>query len=127
VKIMSKVSLAKEIWIDPHTFGGSPACEVLADLLNQNVVSLGEKHKILRFLNNITHRVNDVALLAKSSREFTMKLVKAHYLNKVNDKDYPIVIKTHLHNVIHYMCHKALEEADRTIARVNYLRKIGAV
>lgn len=107
---MGKVSLTKEVWVEPHTFGGSKACEALADMINGDILTTPAKHKLLKLINCINHRAIDISFIPnKSTRIFIMSLIKQHYCSIVKEKNYPIKIQSYLYNVINYICHKYLE------------------
>jgi hypothetical protein len=97
---MSKPS-SKDIWVDPYTFGGSPACKVLAEMLNENLVSIKEKHKILSFINDVIMQFRSISEIENNScRVRLMILVRDHFFNKIEGMPYPKIVNSHLKTVV---------------------------
>lgn len=106
---MSK-AWSKDIWVDPHTFGGTKACEVLADMLNQNVVPPYEKHRILSFLNDITQQFKYTAYIPLDSvRVRAMLLLKDDIFRRIDRMTYSPKIKSYLKNIASHHYRKNLE------------------
>lgn len=109
---MSK-AWSKDIWVDPHTFGGTRACEILADMLNQNAVIGYEKHRIISFLNRAAIRLKMTATVYDNkTREYLLILVRNDLLNRVDQMKYPIDVITHLKNILHHYYRKHLEKSS---------------
>src|SRR6266850_8273342 len=107
---MSK-AWSKDIWVDPHTFGGTKACETLADMLNKDIVSPYEKHRILAFLNQVTWQFKCIAdIFDRGARERSMLLMKAHFINRINDMSYPSKVISFIKNIVNHHCRKNLYE-----------------
>lgn len=110
VFIMSK-AWTKDIYIDPGTFGGSRACHVLADMLNNNVIPIYEKHRVLAFLNksNIVFK-NLTTIPDRQIRIQSFEMWKRTLLNQVAQFNYPIKIKSYISNVLFHSYRKNLGE-----------------
>src|SRR6266496_3892610 len=99
---MAKV-YARDVYVDPHTFGGSRACEVLADMMNQNVINTFEKHKILSFINSVINQFNGVAYIPYVGiRIKAMNLIRDEILSRTDKMSYPIKFISFLKNVINH-------------------------
>lgn len=116
---MSKV-YTRDICIDPRTFGGSKACEILADMMNENIINTFEKHKTLSFINSVIYQFNAVAYIPyEGVRMKAMTLIRDEILLRVDKMGYPIKFINFLKNVINHHYRRALKGADRIIARSN--------
>lgn len=88
--------------IDPHTFGGSPASESLAMILNDQYPNLVSKvsvhyHKFHRHLTTCLYSAHN---FPDGSLEAMMELYKQHKFTMINKSDMPDVVKSHLINVM---------------------------
>ena len=107
---MSK-AWSKDIRVEPHTFGGTKACEVLADMLNNNVIPIYEKHRVLSFINSFTcYAKNAGTIQHQGTRNKIMSLLLKEYLERVDAMPYPNKMKSFLRNVLHHHCRKNLED-----------------
>lgn len=104
---MSK-ACSKDIWVDPHTFGSSRACEILADMMNKDHISIYEKHRVLHFINEAIYQFHWVSSIKeKSVKERTVTLVRNDFFNRISNMIYSDKFKSYLRNVIshHYRKH----------------------
>lgn len=62
---MSK-SFSKNLHIDLHTFGNTKACEILAEMMNQGVVSVYNRNKTLSFLNKVSSVFHSIIQISKT-------------------------------------------------------------
>lgn len=116
---MAKV-YTREVFVAPHTFGGSKACEILADMMNQNVINTCEKHRVLSFINSVINQFNAVAYIPyQGVRMKAMTLIRDEIFLKVDKMSYPAKFINFLKNVISHHYRRALKGADRVIARSN--------
>lgn len=103
-----------DIIIDPGTFGNSKACHILVDMMNNNVISIYEKHRVLSYITNAIHHFKSIAYIPhKGVRDRTAKLWLNQFIEKVNNLNYPVKFKTHLNNVLHYLSRKHLESESK--------------
>lgn len=99
-----------DIVIDPGTFGNSKACHCLVDMMNDNVISVYEKHRVLAFITNATHHFRGVSHIPhKGIREATNKMWLDLFLNRIDERSYPAKFTTFYKNVIYYLSRKYLE------------------
>ena len=106
---MSK-AWSKDVWVDPHTFGGSKACEVLADMMNKDVVSIYEKHRILSFISDATIQFKYISCIPHDSvRERSMLLMKEDLFRRIDNFEYGIKVKSYIKNVVAHHYRKNLE------------------
>ena len=113
---MTKASNKKEIVLSPGTFGSSPACHILVDMMNKNMISLKEKHRVLALITAIIYEFKAISTIKSSDkrhdvREAIMLRSRDYYLERVEKMPYPLIFRTHLMNVIHHKCRKFLKEA----------------
>ena len=106
---MSK-AWSRDVWVDPHTFGGTKACEVLADMLNHDVVPIYEKHRILAFITDATIQFKYISYIPHSSvRERSMTLMKEDLFRRIENMEYSTKVKSYIQNVISHHYRKNLE------------------
>lgn len=97
--------------LNPGTFGGSKACHVLIEMMNQNVITTFHKHKVLNLITsaNITFKnlryIPDVGV-----REQVMTVVRDNYYRRIKQMPYPARFCSFLENVIFYIFKKNLEK-----------------
>lgn len=115
---MSK-SWSRDMKLSPGTFGGSPACHILVDMLNNNAVKVYDKHRILSFISTLTLECIAIATIKDAGyREKIMFRSRDFYLERINKEmtAYPVFVVNLIKNVTEYLCRKYLKEAARTIA-----------
>ena len=101
---------SKDIYVEPHTFGGTKACEVLADMMNQNLIPVYEKHRVLAFINMATCQFKGVSTLSdRRVKNPVLSLVRDNILSKIDLMPYPPKFLSYLKNVIAHHYRKALE------------------
>jgi hypothetical protein len=108
---MSK-SRSKDMKLDPGTFGGSPACHILADMMNRDMIAIKEKHRVLSIINRATTEFKVISALDSPFREKFLTLSRDQFIISIakNAFDYPEVFVNHLRNVIHYHYKRFLKE-----------------
>ena len=105
-------AFSRDMKLDLGTFGGTKACHVLAEMMNQNIIPIREKHRVLSFINDATLKFNGVATITiESIRCQAMCLMKDYYLNRIVAMPYPDKFKSFLRNVINHHSRRALKEA----------------
>ena len=113
---MSK-AWSKDIKLNSGTFGNSPACHILVDMMNKNMVSLKEKHRVLALITAIIYEFKAISTIKSSDkrhdvREAVMLRSRDYYLERVEKMPYPLIFtKLIIMNVIHHKCRKFLKEA----------------
>jgi hypothetical protein len=106
---MSK-AWSKDIIVEQHTFGGTKACEVLAAMMNQNMIPTFEKHRVLSFICDATMQFKHIASISyKPVMVRTLVLMRDHLLARIDKMPYPIDFNTHMKNVLHHHCRKYLD------------------
>ena len=110
----------KDIKLDPGTFGGSPACHILVDMMNHDLIPIYEKHRVLSLINSIIVEFKAIATIKSAERrdvrETVMLRSRDFYLERIKKMAYPLIFRTVLMNVVHYKCKKFLKEAVQTVA-----------
>lgn len=110
-------SFSKSAHIDLGTFGGSKACMVLADMMNQNVISVYQRHRVLSFINTAVWNFKWIGTISEAGvRERSLVLMRDHLYDRIVKMTYPIKFKSYLKNVIAYYYRKNLEGVDLVIA-----------
>lgn len=108
---MSK-AWSKDILVDPGTFGGSPACHIIADMMNQNVISVFEKHRVLSFINDAIYQFKWIGTIKDTGvKERAMVLMRDDLFARIDKMDYHPKFLSHLKNVITYHFRRFLKEA----------------
>lgn len=108
---MSK-AWSKDMLLDPGTFGGSPACHVLVDMMNNNVIAVSDKHRVLSFINDCTWQFKWIATIKEYGvKERTMVLTRDHLFERITQMPYPEKFNSHLKNVINHHFRRYLKEA----------------
>lgn len=103
---------SKDMELDPGTFGGSPACHVLVDMMNHNVIPVIEKHRVLSFINDAIYQFKWLATIEEYGvKERSMVLMKNDILSRVDQMPYPTKFNSHLKNVITHHFRRYLKEA----------------
>jgi len=123
---MSK-AWSRDIVVDPGTFGGTKACHVLADLMNQNVISVFEKHRVLSFLNDATIQFKWLSTISfQPVRDRAMDLMLQDLQDRIERMDYPTKFKSYMRNVIRHMYRKNLDSwRERSRQSLRKKRKVG--
>src|SRR5271154_7148448 len=108
---MSK-AWSKDMQLDPGTFGGSPACHVLVDMMNNNFIAVSEKHRVLSFINNATYQFKWLATVKEYRvKERAMLLMRDDLYQRIKLMPYPEKFNSHLKNVITHHFRRYLKEA----------------
>lgn len=105
---------SKDMVLDLGTFGNSPACHIVVEMMNAGLIPVLDKHKVLSMLN-------DVAISAKYLSEVShlgvrnqaTRLSRDFYCLRVDQMPYIDKFKSHLKNVIHHFYNRNLEKAMR--------------
>jgi hypothetical protein len=108
---------SKDMELDPGTFGGSPACHILVDMMNHNMIPIREKHRVLSFINDATYQFKWLSTVKDYSvKERAMVLMRDDILSRVDQMPYPPKFNSHLKNVITHHFRRYLKEETQTIA-----------
>ncbi len=103
-------TFSKDVILDPHTFGGTKACEVLVDMMNHHVISIFEKHKVLSFMNRIIYQFHEISFIpSKGVREHVMFIIRDENINRINQMPYPIKFRSYMKNVVYHHSRRILE------------------
>ena len=102
---------SKDMYVEPHTFGNTKACEILADMMNNNIVSAYEKHRTLAFINKASRMYNGAFQIPdKNIRNSIFELINKDVMNKINMMSYSPKYISYLKNVMIYYYRKFLEK-----------------
>ena len=105
---------SKDIVVDKGTFGSTKACHVLADMMNQNMIEIYEKHKVLSLINDATVCFKNLAMVPHPGiRQRVMMTSRELYYQNIDRRPYPQIFKDHFKNVINAICMKNLEKSMR--------------
>jgi len=110
---MSK-SWAREMELSPGTFGNSPACHVLVDMMNHDVIPTKEKHRVLSFITSTVIREYKAigSITDPGIRTSIMWRSRDDFVKRINAMPYPQNFVTFLRNVIYHLARKYLNEAN---------------
>ncbi len=107
---MSK-AWSKDMKLDPGTFGGSPACHILVDMMNNNLIPVAEKHRVLSFINDATYQFKWLSTVQEYGvKERSMVLMRDDLFNRIDKMPYPAKFNSHLKNVITHHFRRYLKE-----------------
>jgi hypothetical protein len=114
--------VSRDMVLDPGTFGNSKACHVLVDMMNQGMIPVREKHKVLSFINDVNISAKYLMEIRHEGvRNQAISLAQRHYVAAVDRRElYPEKFKSHLKNVVNSIFRKSEEKVmrvDRAIAR----------
>ena len=108
---MSK-AWSKDMLLDPGTFGGSPACHVVVDMMNNNVIAVSEKHRVLSFIGNAIWNFKCLSIVEdRGVKERVLILMRDDLYGRINQMPYPEKFNSHLKNVINHHFRRYLKEA----------------
>jgi len=103
---------SRDMELDPGTFGGSPACHILVDMMNHDMIPISEKHRVLSFINSSIWHFKCLSIIEDYGiKERTMILVKNDMFTKIDLMPYPAKFNSHLKNVITHHFRRYLKEA----------------
>lgn len=107
---MSK-AWSKDINISINTFGGTDACHILAEMMNNNVIPVYEKHRVLSFIHKSIHIYKKSSQISDyPTKCYVLKLIKNDLINQVKTMPYNEKFLCYLNNVIMYYYRKFLEK-----------------
>lgn len=96
--------------LDPDTFGGSKACHVLVQMMNENMISNYSKHRVLGFISDVNYTFKNLRYIpADGARERVMVLVRDTYYKRIDEMPYPPLFVSHLRNVVNSIFKKNFE------------------
>lgn len=102
---------SRDMKLDPGTFGGSPACHVLVDMMNNNVIPVSEKHRVLAFINSVILHFQALAdIKSYGVRTYAMTLVRDDFYARVDQMPYPAKFNSHLKCVLAHHFRRYLKE-----------------
>jgi len=102
---------SRDMQLDPGTFGGSPACHVLVDMMNKNVIPVQEKHRVLSFISGtILHFKAISAIKERGIRARVMVLLKNDLFSRIDQMPYPAHFNSYLKNVVNHHFRRYLKE-----------------
>lgn len=103
---------SRNMKLDPGTFGGSPACHVLVDMMNNDVIPVQEKHRVLSFINSaIIHFQALSDIKSYGIRSYAMNLMRDDLFAKIDRMAYPEKFNSHLKNVLTHHLRRYLNGA----------------
>jgi hypothetical protein len=103
--------------LSPGTFGGSPACHILVDMMNKDMITVYQKRKVLAFITSICVEMKAISSIGNSSvREKLMIRSRDYHILRVESMPHPAIFNSLLKNVINHFSKKYLREAARTVA-----------
>lgn len=100
--------------LSPGTFGNTPACHVLVDMMNHNVIPVVEKHRVLSFITaTVIREYKGIATITdRGVRTSVMLRSRDDFVERINAMPYHITFLSFLRNVIYGLARKYLREAD---------------
>ena len=106
---------SKDMKLDPGTFGGSPACKVLVQMMNNNIIPIGDKHRVLSFINDAIYQFKWLSSISEYRVvERSMTLMRNYLDGQAAIMPYPWPFNSHLRNVISYHHKRYLGLANKT-------------
>lgn len=103
--------------MNPGTFGGSPACHILVDMLNANMVPPFEKRRVLAFIGSATFNFKWLSIIPQLGVKYrAMTLLRNEFYARIDLWTYSEKVKSLTKNVINHHYRKYLKEAAWTVA-----------
>jgi hypothetical protein len=110
-------AFSRDMVLDPGTFGGSPACHILVDMMNAGAVRVGDKHKLLSFIVSATYNFKWLSIIPEEGVKWrAMTLLRDELYSRIDQWDYNPKVKSLTKNVINHHYRRYLKEAAWTIA-----------
>ena len=110
-------AFSRDMVLDAGTFGGTPACHILTDMMNHNMVSVGAKHKILSFITCATYNFKWLSVIPEQGvKSRAMTLLRNEFYSRIDQWPYPEKIKSLTKNVINHHFRRYLKGVAWTIA-----------
>lgn len=107
---MSK-AWSKDMTLDAGTFGGSPACHILVDMMNHNIIPVFEKHRVLSFITNAIYQFKWISTIQEyGAKERSMILMRDDLINRINQMPYSEKFNSYLKNVISHHFRRYLKD-----------------
>lgn len=107
---MSK-AWSKDMKLDAGTFGGSPACHILVDMMNNNLIAVSEKHRILSFITSAIWHFKCLSVVGDYGvKERALVLMRDDLYDRIDKMPYPEKFNSHLKNVINHHFRRYLKE-----------------
>lgn len=101
----------KDIVLDLGTFGGTKVCHVLAEMMNQGVIPVYEKHRVLSFINATIHDFKEISVIQDKGVKYrVMYLMRDKRFETIDRMQYPKKFCSFLKNIINYYCRRALND-----------------
>jgi hypothetical protein len=110
--------------VDPHTFGGSPASENLAKILNDHYPHLVSKVSCFyhKFTEHLTNCLYSARHFPNGGLRTMMELYKQHKFESIRKSGMPDVVISHLLNVMTTSYKINLVVVNRIMINANKMR-----
>ena len=109
--------------LDPHTFGGSPASESLASILNNNPRYVAKVSAYYhKFTEHLTNCLYSAQHFPNGTFNVMMELYKEHRFEHIRNSGMPDVIISHLLNVMTTSYKTNLRVVNRLMIEANNKR-----
>lgn len=103
---------SRDMKLDPGTFGGTPACHVVVDMMNHDIIPIQEKHRVLSFISSAIFSFKSLSVIEDYGvKERVMVLLRNDLLTKIDQMPYPPKFNSHLKNVLAHHFRRYLKEA----------------
>lgn len=113
--------VSRDMVLDSSTLGNSPACHIVVQMMNDGIIPIHDKHKVLSIMNDVSNSAKHLSEVSHVGvRSQAVQLSRDYYCSRVDQMPYHEKFKTHLKSVIQYFYKKSLEKVmrvNRTIAR----------
>jgi hypothetical protein len=106
--------VSRDMLLDPGTFGNSPACHVVVQMMNEGLIPIRDKHRVLSMMNDVGNSAKHLSEVRHPGvRNQAIELSRDYYCSRVELMPYHDKFKSHLKNVIHHIYKKNLERVMR--------------
>lgn len=110
---MRNKSLDPNRKIDAGTFGKTPACHALVDMMNRDLIATAQKPKVLNLIEKISIEFREIASIKNASvRETLLHRSKDYYVDRIDKMPCPERFLSLMKNVVHYLCTKNLKASS---------------
>jgi hypothetical protein len=106
---MSK-AWSKDLHLKPNTLGKTKSCQTLVGMMNENIISSRDKHKVLSFINEMVERYRVLSLIKNSKvKAYTFEVIRKNVSNLIELMPYDEKFVSYLKNVNVYYFRKYLK------------------
>ena len=97
----------------PHTIGGSPVCHVLIAMMNEGLIPVKARRRVLSFLADAVVSFKHLSIVQHAGvKERSMLMMRDWYLERADKMPYHPRFNSHVKGVIAYYFRHYIKEED---------------